>query len=197
MYCSNCGKKLNGNEDFCPNCGYKIHKISKESLIKPLVTKIKSESLQLIKYAKKHQKIVGISVGCVLIFFICFGLFQTFYDFSKIKWDENAKDYEVAYTEGGVLELAVLAYDKNEEPITDITFETTGGKIEVDGGGGDARLAGNVAYFCLGKALCQKDAPAVHFLDDRQLFVGCQAVGGDVKTDSSFVQNIIYNFSYG
>ena len=133
MYCSNCGKKLNGNEDFCPNCGYKIHKISKESLIKPLVTKIKSESLQLIKYAKKHQKIVGISVGCVLIFFICFGLFQTFYDFSKIKWDENAKDYEVAYTEGGVLELAVLAYDKNEEPITDITFETTGGKIEVDG----------------------------------------------------------------
>ena len=130
MYCSNCGQKLTGHEDFCPNCGQKIQK---ENFINPILKKIKSGSLQCFKYVKEHKQTVGISLGCLVIFLVCFILFQTFYDFSKIKWDENAKDYKVEYTEGGVLELAVVAYDKNEVPITDITFEITGGKVEVDG----------------------------------------------------------------
>ena len=143
MFCPNCGQKLNGDEGFCPNCGYEMSQIKKELTVaeqleqknplKPIALKIKSGIQYSVNFIKQHQKSFWISVSCLTVFIIAFILFQTLYDFSKIQWDEEAKDYNVSYTEGGVLSLAVLAYDKNEEPITNISFEVTGGNIEFEG----------------------------------------------------------------
>ena len=147
MFCQNCGNKLNGNEEFCPNCGNIIskqkqtstieqkistqtmsEKLSKssEQFIKPIIEKIKNF---IIKY-KKQITIIGL--GCLVIV-VGLILFNKFYDFTKISWDKETGDANITYTESTTLTLNVLAYDKEENKITDIRFETKDGEIVVDG----------------------------------------------------------------
>ena len=45
MYCSNCGQKLPGHEDFCPNCGQKIQK---ENFINPILKKNKIRKFTML-----------------------------------------------------------------------------------------------------------------------------------------------------
>ena len=143
MFCPNCGNKLNNDENFCSNCGYKmlqssasltvVENLKKNNPLNSFSKKIKVVIEHGSLFIKHHKKGFFSCVSCLLIVFISYILFQTFYDFSNIKWDENSRDYHVTYTEGGTLQLAVLAYDKKKEPIDDIVFEVTGGEISVEG----------------------------------------------------------------
>ena len=142
MFCPKCGNSLIGNEEFCPKCGYKLSQAKKVMITEPFkqnnvldsfVLKIKPTIKIVMNFINLHKKFFWGGISCLVILVVSFILFQKFYDFSKIQWDENAKDYEVEYTESGTLELAVLAYDRNDEPITDIDFEVTGGKANADG----------------------------------------------------------------
>ena len=151
MFCSNCGKCLNNNEDFCPNCGNTIpkqqdvqstnttieqnpanqtmsEKLSKssEQFFKPIIEKIKTF---VIKY-KKQLAIVG---SCCFVLILGLVLFNKFYDFTKINWDKETGDANITHTEPTTLTLNVLAYDKEENQITDIKFETKDGEIVADG----------------------------------------------------------------
>lgn len=146
MFCRNCGKELQGNEIFCGKCGTRIIKesdlidseltsqntntkqLGKESRFSLFIAKIKMNGLP---WVTKHKKSVGIVLGIIIICFISYILFQTFYDFTFISWDENS-DTDIMYSEGGTLDLKVLAYDKEKQKITNIAFEVDGGEIEVN-----------------------------------------------------------------
>ncbi len=151
MFCQNCGNKLNGNEEFCPNCGNTIpkqqdinspnttieqnptnqtmsEKLSKssEQFFKPIIEKIKT-------FVTKYKKQLAIVGSCCLVLIVGLVLFNKFYDFTKINWDKETGDANITHTEPTTLTLNVLAYDKEENQITDIKFETKDGKIVADG----------------------------------------------------------------
>lgn len=146
MFCQQCGNRLNGNEEFCPNCGNLIRKqqvpiaqpshnnqtmsemMSKKSgkFLKSIVEKIKP-------FIIKFKKQITVVASLCLIFIVGFVLFNKFYDFTKISWDKETGDANVTHTLPVTLTLNVLAYDKEEVPITDIKFETQDGKIESNG----------------------------------------------------------------
>lgn len=151
MRCKKCNQFININEKFCPNCGNTIpkqqdiqaqnttieqnsvnqttlEKLSKLSaqFLKPIIEKMKSF---VIKY-KKKLAMVG---SCCFVLILGLVLFNKFYDFTKISWDKETGDANITHTEQTTLTLNVLAYDKEENQITDIKFETKDGKMVVDG----------------------------------------------------------------
>jgi len=136
MFCPNCGNKLNGNEEFCASCGNnvnnnkqnltmseKMNQNSKE-FITPLINKIKS-------FIVKYRKQLIISCSIIVVLLTGFILFNKFYDFTKISWIEDYGDYKLEYTSANIIELKAEAFDKEENEIKDIEYNTHDGKVEI------------------------------------------------------------------
>ena len=150
MFCPNCGNKLNGNEDFCSNCGSKMPEIiepniatnevnqpqqtdatmsemmSKKSgnFIKPIIKNIKNF---IIKY--KKQCLIG--VGGVAVFIIGLVLFNNFFVFDKLSWNDEYTDSKLEYVSQTNIKLGINF--ENEEKINDIKYDVTCGKVKNNG----------------------------------------------------------------
>ena len=138
MFCHNCGSKLSNNAEFCANCGVAVKKsgtknkhlgksegLVGEKLFGPTFKKIGD-------FTKKHKKVISIIGAICLVLLVGVILFNKFYDFTKINWDKEYGDIDTTHTMSTTLSLGVKAYDKDNNEITDINFEVTAGKIEVD-----------------------------------------------------------------
>lgn len=141
MYCNKCGKQVENHMDFCPSCGNKIKeketeetfskKLEKSIPFDKLVKVFKTMYVTIKNFILNHKKnvcIVGISC---FILFVGFILFQSFYDFTILKWDETSE--AINFTESRVITLNVIAKDKEKNDILDITFESEDGKLESNG----------------------------------------------------------------
>ena len=129
MYCINCGNPMQENDSFCMQCGTKAYhfKQNKKNFkdIKKLILKLKDF---LIKYKKIWFALSGV---CILVFAFYFA-FNNLYDFTKLRWDETSSSFNVTHTAPTTLDLSVLAYDKEENLIKDITFTADEGEISSD-----------------------------------------------------------------
>ena len=71
MFCNNCGNKLNGNEDFCPNCGTKkqiINENNKElTLSEKMTKKAKKTNANVKKFFKKNKKVFLPIFICLIV----------------------------------------------------------------------------------------------------------------------------------
>ena len=156
MFCPECGNKIDIGADFCSNCGNKIknqeisnqlqqqliqpktdnfinetfsEKMARKNPLKPFfqnaIQKIKT---MVIRY--KRECVIGVSF--VVLAMIGFILFNTFYDFTKIEWQKDGTDYNVEYTSASILNLEVIAFDREKNEITDIKYEVSDGTFESD-----------------------------------------------------------------
>lgn len=87
---------------------------------------------KLQKLTTSYKKILIISISIIILLLILLLLFNKFYDFTKLSWNMES-DAKLTFTTPTTLNLSVIAYDKKKIPITNITFKTKDGKIEVDG----------------------------------------------------------------
>ncbi len=141
MFCSNCGNKLNGNEDFCNNCGSNLKSFKRvesnqtttevfsqkgKDFLKPKLEKIKN-------FVIKYKKQISISMSGLIVLIIGIVLFNNLYDFTKLSWDRENGDANITHTQSTTLTLNVLAFDKDKNPIIDIKFSTENGEIESEG----------------------------------------------------------------
>ncbi len=88
MFCSNCGNKLSGSEDFCTNCGTKVNKINevKEENKKPKSSKRVLPIILIV--------LIIITVLILLIIFIC----SKFTNKKEEIKDTNTDNEEISYT---------------------------------------------------------------------------------------------------
>ena len=123
MFCDKCGHEINKNEHFCPECGNKI-------------TKNKHNKIHILNFIKdfilKHKR--KITIGAVILIFFVIGilLFNNFYDFTKLSWNEENNNLAM-YTKNTTITLNVKAYDRYKNDINEITFEVQDGNIESNG----------------------------------------------------------------
>lgn len=139
MFCTDCGHKLDGQEEFCPECGHKNEQIKKQDTfseqliknnpLKPLLEKIKKFFTNVKLFVLKHKKL-SISVCSIFICtIISIILFNKFYDFTKISWDLKNGDANLEYTTSHSLNYKVNAYDKHGKEIKNIEFKVSKGKV--------------------------------------------------------------------
>ena len=138
-YCSNCGEELKQDTKFCANCGADVKSAPAaaeetsftDSIIKnnPFPALFKKSK----EFVIKHKKPVIISASALTAIIVGIVLFNTFWDFTKLEWDENYPAVNLDKTSGRRIELNVIAENKEHEKIDQIDFETTNGKTEVDG----------------------------------------------------------------
>lgn len=135
MFCPNCGNKLNGNEDFCSNCGNKMTEAKEQidatmsevmfkksqNLIKPIIKNF------IVKY--KKQCLIGVSGVAVLI--IGLVLFNNFYGFDKLSWNDNYTDTKLEYVSQTNIKLGIN-FD-NEAKLNEIKYDVTCGEVENNG----------------------------------------------------------------
>ncbi len=145
MFCTNCGQKMEEGDAFCTSCGTPVYDAkkqvesstnnmvpTKQVSLEPYISKIKEYLIKCKDFIVKHKKpfIVGTSICAIIILSII--LFNQFYDFTKISWDET-RDSSVTHTSPTTLKLSVSAYDKEDNRITEISFKTDDGEIKSDG----------------------------------------------------------------
>lgn len=154
MFCPKCGTKLNGTEDFCPNCGENIKKIitqnepeinsdkrtevvNKTTMTEVLSSKsthfTKSMTNKLRLFYTKYKKPLIALTGCLSVIILGLILFNKLYDFTKISWDTENNDTNITYTEPTTVFLKVKAYDKQKKEINNISFSTDNGEIQAEG----------------------------------------------------------------
>lgn len=150
MFCPNCGNKLNGNEDFCSNCGNKMPEVKKQvvdtsnvnfskqtgatisemmskksqNFIKPIIQKIRN-------FIVKYKKQCFIGVGGVAVLIVGLVLFNNFYGFDKLSWNENYTDSKLEYVSSTNIKLGINF--ENEEKLKDIKYDVSCGKVKNNG----------------------------------------------------------------
>lgn len=127
VFCPNCGNDVTGY-NACGNCGTIITPVQQVNMPKQT-----SETFNNIKkFLFKYKLPIGIVCGVIFLVILGFVLYNKFYDFTKLSWDEKG-DYKVSYTETTTLSLSVTAQDKEGYYIDDIKFKADGGKVTSDG----------------------------------------------------------------
>ena len=138
MYCPNCGNKLNGNETFCSNCGSKV--VVKEDqngvILSETISKKNSNFFKLIiqnvkKFIIKHQKKSAAILSCIVVLIVSVILFNNFYGFDKLSWNEEYSDYKLDYIAPTNIKLGINF--ENEDKVAEIKYEVTCGEVKNDG----------------------------------------------------------------
>ena len=154
MFCKDCGAGLTGVETVCPVCGKKLKDASEikseeevkaiqnndifavptttHADIKPSVP-FSERIAPVVNFVKKHKTIFIVVCSIILVAVIGLILFNSFYDFTKLSWDDENGDYKVQFTGPTTVTLMAKAFDKENNRLNDIKFEVSGGDVTVDG----------------------------------------------------------------
>ena len=138
MFCPNCGNKLNGNETFCSNCGNKVVVIKEQNnatLSETMSKKSQNFFKPIIQNTKdfiiKHKGKLLASLGCVVILIVGVILFNSFYGFDKLSWNEEYSDSKLDYVAPTNIKLGVNF--ENEDKVDEIKYEVTCGEFKNEG----------------------------------------------------------------
>lgn len=151
MFCPKCGTGLNGNEDFCSNCGANMKEIKKQqdNIIKenninnqsqPTTTDLYSKKIKefLLHIFTKIKELIGqykkqilIVLTVIIVIFVGMFLYSKLVGFEKLSWDESYLETKINYITQTKLKLGVKFSNKNK--INDIKWETTCGEIKGKG----------------------------------------------------------------
>lgn len=188
LFCISCGKKLEREEEFCTSCGTKLN-IKNNNDLKYETKPVKTKQKKLKPFLNKHKKkLMLIGTLCIVIILSVI-LFNIFYDFTKISWDKENSDANITRTEPTTLNLKVLAYNKEDEPITDIKFKASAGKIKIDGTSVKWTLPDKEGKYTLtatapsGKKI-KKEVSVVKLDNEGNALFGVAEEVDDKKTDS-------------
>lgn len=148
MFCPKCGNKLNGNEDFCSKCGNKIVEAMEQSVegensaqqtvntmsemmskkshdfIKPIIQKLKT-------FIIKHKKQCLIGFSGIAILIVGLVLFNNFFGFDRLSWNEEYSDFKLEYVSQTNIKLGINF--KNKEKLKDIKYDVTCGEVKNNG----------------------------------------------------------------
>jgi len=120
MYCPNCGEKLNKNSNICPNCGNKI-----------LINDINKTSVLPQKNRYKYKKHFLFGIISTLLLIIGVILFNNFYGFNKLSWNEEYSDFKLEYISPTNIKLGINF--NNDKKLKDIKYNTSCGEIKTNG----------------------------------------------------------------
>ena len=154
MFCINCGNKLNGNELFCTKCGAKISEQVKTEVSQNITSNptnnqalqgqttsemmsqksrafIKDKKQKLKKFIIKYKKQCMMVSSVVIVLIVGVILFNNFFGFDKLSWNEEYEAIKLDYVSPGNVKLGI-SYE-NPEKIKDIKYEVTCGQINSNG----------------------------------------------------------------
>ena len=100
-----------------------------EELIERSLEQKRLIEAKIKKFLVLKKKIIAIILCAVFIVTAGVFVFNSLWDFTKIKWDDKS-DASLTYASGRELELKVIALDKENKPIKKIKFEAQGGEIQ-------------------------------------------------------------------
>lgn len=145
-FCGNCGEKINLPKQFCGQCGNEIENggsfcgqcgniikspepVAKECSTNSAILSIKNKFVSLIPTIKKYKFIIGGITAVLILVLSIYFIYQNFYDFTKLSWEENYGNYKYTHIMGGNIKLKVNAFDKENNEIKNIKFEATSGEV--------------------------------------------------------------------
>lgn len=150
MFCPKCGSKLNGNEDFCSNCGNKmkeaykqnnnVNEVNQPQQIGVTMSEIMSRKSQnfvkniirkIKKFIVEYNKQCLIGTGLVVVLIIGLVLFNNFLGFDKLSWNEEYTDFKLEYVSQTNVKLGINF--KNNEKVKDIKYDVTCGEVKNTG----------------------------------------------------------------
>lgn len=135
-FCGKCGSEVDPTSPFCGSCGNALNfpvANTQTKTVSDLFQSLKGKLGGLKPYIHKYRYAIIILIAAIILGLSAYFAYQTFHDFTKLSWNPEDNDANVTYTQSTTLNLSVLAYDKEGNPITDITFEVDSGEITSDG----------------------------------------------------------------
>jgi len=144
MFCSNCGKCLNNNEDFCPNCGNRTSNVSdvnneisnassvqiiSQTMSKDTESSIKSILKKIKDFIINHKKLCIISLILIIISIVGFIIYNLLFGFDKLSWDESYKDSKLEYVAPTNIKLRV---DFDNDKADELKYTVTCGEVKTD-----------------------------------------------------------------
>ncbi len=150
MFCPNCGNKLNGSEEFCSNCGNKMTETMKQSIdskevnssqqngatMSEMMSKKSQNFMKIIiqklkSFIVKYKKQCLIGFGGVTVLIVGLVLFNNFFGFDKLSWNEEYSDFKLEYVSQTNIKLGINF--ENEERVKDIKYDVTCGEAQNNG----------------------------------------------------------------
>mgnify|MGYP004666637511 FL=1 len=122
MFCTNCGNKLKGNEEFCPNCGENI------KLVKEKVESSNKKRNNFKDFFKKYKKQMIIILSIVFAIIIGVILYGKIFGFEKLNWDESYNQINNKYITQSNLKLGIIFSDKNK--LNELKYSTNCGDVK-------------------------------------------------------------------
>ena len=157
MFCPKCGTSLNGDEDFCSNCGANMKEIREQnnnistenninsqndvgkqaqSTMTEMFSKKSKNFLSPIlakikEFISNYKKQILIVLAVIIAILVGIFLYGNFVGFEKLSWDESYLDTKTKYVTQTKLKLGVKF--SNKEKADEIKWTTTCGEVKGKG----------------------------------------------------------------
>ena len=125
MKCNNCGFINENSVNYCINCELNLKNIDTNKIIDKEINHVNKSNSN-----PKLVKMIVIIIILIMVLFFGSGLYLIFRDKSILKW-VNESDSNVIVTSSTV-KLSVIARDKNNFIINNVSFKADGGEIKYD-----------------------------------------------------------------
>lgn len=157
MFCPKCGTSLNGDEDFCSNCGANMKEIREQNNNIPTENNINSQNdvgnqaqstmtemfskksknflspilAKIKEFISNYKKQILIVLAVIIAILVGIFLYGNFVGFEKLSWDESYLDTKTKYVTQTKLKLGIKF--SNKEKADEIKWTTTCGKVKGKG----------------------------------------------------------------
>ena len=157
MFCPKCGTSLNGDEDFCSNCGANMKEIREQNNNIPTENNINSQNdvgnqaqstmtemfskksknflspilAKIKEFISNYKKQILIVLAVIIAILVGIFLYGNIVGFEKLNWDESYLDTKTKYVTQTKLKLGVKF--SNKEKADEIKWTTTCGEVKGKG----------------------------------------------------------------
>lgn len=91
------------------------------------------KQINIKDFINKYKLIIIFILAAIIISIVAIVVIGKLNDPTKISWDENYGDYSATHVLPTTIDLKVLAFDKEEQPIENIKFSSNAGEITSNG----------------------------------------------------------------